>query len=1096
MNNNKINSEDFIIIGIKSIKKLLDNVTSTSYCICKLGSTLNNWKEKKDNTIRKSYLCLEDNDSIFNFVFSYNIYELFNKSYNDLSQADLELHVQFYDGGLIFNKLIGECRIPIQNLIKTNDLVEYKLYPSGKIMITTDKNMHNNNISWFNAKYRNIINKINNIVYYKNIAQSGIAQFGTKYNLRQYFIDKTDDKINQTWNGPENTNSITYNKYSDVKKRLEEFPEKYGTNNLNSEQIHLNYLGIMKLNNAMWPELQEIDRGIGLSQSQEDHNFSREYMDKILGPNNNYWSTDDIKENAQLFFTNRNKFNMTDVKKWSLKLLHKIFLKIILTDTEVTEFMDLQSIILIYMTIPQKIVDNRFIKYAINLNDINNKKLKWIELYKKQIRIQFPEIKDENKIILLASSIMDALLFAGGISVSTVISYCIVLLYSKWLYDKLGENFMLSDDNLYCYIMEIIRFFPPVGFFVYRENTINSDMTVYLNLYMASCDKEIWGNDAHNFKLRTKKEYMQLMVNWADYANNDNDKYKNNSRKCPAKDLSIVMITSFIKEFMATSYDKNNIFNPNNWLSDTKSNKINITDTVVSNITLEKLRTKLSSNIFSIEKIKTDFNSYYSIYDYIYYVLPIAYKENITTNYFKEKKQFKFQTLSTGDFGELNIMLEYDTKPSYQINIISILSSLLNYLPKSDSLYYFDSDDQAILFMMKYYNKKLPDQYTIINDFESDEFISNLFFYGAGQMHLEYISEINNDIPNAKYKVDLLYLSKYNVRPTFSKYGNIAYFDINKKLINIWSGHYDKLFNKNDKEWNNVKLVLKSSFFIDITVKYHLVYIHLIFSNNLMIATKENLSLNHHLRSLFDIFIYNTATVNINAMYNLVSNTSYMSYFFAFDKSSFDQIMTDYLNNWIHFDTNPFKNNNLSLNDLPFYTDGKELYDIIKNLFTNYINEYYNDNNKVENDIELINFWNNLKNNNIKTKLNELNKVSLIDYLTNTIWWITAGHEIYGSIVQYLVHPKGLPNKVVINSESVDIQSFIKNLNLISLTSTRHPSLLINYNDFFDNKKIKIINQFQSKLKDLSIKIDDLNKDRAIKFNSFNPKYLECSVGV
>ena len=29
---------------------------------------------------------------------------------------------------------------------------------------------------------------------------------------------------------------------------------------------------------------------------------------------------------------------------------------------------------------------------------------------------------------------------------------------SKWLYDKLGENFMLSDDKLYCYIMEIIRF--------------------------------------------------------------------------------------------------------------------------------------------------------------------------------------------------------------------------------------------------------------------------------------------------------------------------------------------------------------------------------------------------------------------------------------------------------------------------------------------------------------------------------------------------------------------------------------------------------------------------------------------------------------
>ena len=79
---------------------------------------------------------------------------------------------------------------------------------------------------------------------------------------------------------------------------------------------------------------------------------------------------------------------------------------------------------------------------------------------------------------LIASSVMDSLLFAGGLSVPGVLKMCIGLLVdgvgsdvspggpSEW---KDLKTFQLKEDNAALFVWETMRRFPPVGALSYMD---------------------------------------------------------------------------------------------------------------------------------------------------------------------------------------------------------------------------------------------------------------------------------------------------------------------------------------------------------------------------------------------------------------------------------------------------------------------------------------------------------------------------------------------------------------------------------------------------------------------------------------------------
>ena len=89
---------------------------------------------------------------------------------------------------------------------------------------------------------------------------------------------------------------------------------------------------------------------------------------------------------------------------------------------------------------------------------------------------------------------MDSLLFAGGQSVPSILTYALALPYSKAGREELlPPNFSLNSSTMPSYVMEIVRKFAPVSGFVVREKSAGNadDQLLFLNIQMAQVSAAI-----------------------------------------------------------------------------------------------------------------------------------------------------------------------------------------------------------------------------------------------------------------------------------------------------------------------------------------------------------------------------------------------------------------------------------------------------------------------------------------------------------------------------------------------------------------------------------------------------------------------------
>ena len=174
---------------------------------------------------------------------------------------------------------------------------------------------------------------------------------------------------------------------------------------------------------------------------------------------------------------------------------------------------------------------------------------KMMPRYVAALRPKMPAVKpdaSEQDLIFLASATFDALMFAGGLSVASVISCALATAYAThspavkhgWTPAKREAA---SVPQL---VWEVVRYFPPVvGFPWWEMRGEHAGRRTLLSLAMANRDPRVWGSDAEEFKLRPLSQYHKLAgVAWADLAVDGNM-----SRSCPAKDLSIVLASEFLE---------------------------------------------------------------------------------------------------------------------------------------------------------------------------------------------------------------------------------------------------------------------------------------------------------------------------------------------------------------------------------------------------------------------------------------------------------------------------------------------------------------------------------------------------------------------
>lgn len=304
-----------------------------------------------------------------------------------------------------------------------------------------------------------------------------------------------------------------------------------------------NDLGFIRVNPVFWPD---VSGRFALGMPQDVHAWVRPILDGLLGQGGN-WTAEEVASSAGQWLDERaaarTPFRVqNDVKLWVQILLHKVHLGIDLTVEEAQRFTDVQSKVLAAIVLPTWL--NWIVGKALKMDKLLAVRMEFLEKYKAALGAQ-PEHaqRSPEDLHLLASVMLDSLMFAGGLSTASVIGCAMATVYSA---NSPCPGLDLKSDMVAPLVWETIRYYPPVVGFPWYNGPEQQHRTI-ASLASAQRDPDVWGDTANNFVLRDLASYHRLSIGWADAATDKANPAYN--RVCPAKHLSLAMATGFLDEW-------------------------------------------------------------------------------------------------------------------------------------------------------------------------------------------------------------------------------------------------------------------------------------------------------------------------------------------------------------------------------------------------------------------------------------------------------------------------------------------------------------------------------------------------------------------
>merc|ERR1712048_34842 len=415
---------------------------------------------------------------------------------------------------------------------------------------------------------------------------------------------------------------------------------------------------------------------------------------------------------------------------------------------------------------------------------------------------------------------------------------------------------------------------------------------------------------------------------------------------------------------------------------------------------------------------------------------------------------------------------------------------------------WFDTELEGVITYEALMAPFAPLPNTTRQDLTSDKAISLIAFGGVGQHFL-----VGRESPlvretletycvpaDAQYLIDFTYMEKYAVRERMAKYGSIACFNSRKELTRIYVSHWQEWVarpcehpSSEDaarlaRRWEHAKFVVKACMGTGMTLKDHLMNAHWIVSNCASIALRSCLDRDHPVRRLMHMFIFRSPSVNLASVKSLMPEHLYVHRAAGFSYDGLTNAMEDCAKSW-KFQTFPefIEEKCLGVveSELSLVQDGMEYWNVLHEFTKAYLSIYYINDDDVVNDYEIGEFWRTLDSMpqgppaqrgqgvapGFGYKLPDLAGgkgafENLANCLCHIMFWVTANHEILGSVIEYFTTPMGLTTKIYDESFSdgdcvsnigadgqvmADVQTFLQDLSVISLTGYRQPPLICNW---------------------------------------------------
>eukprot|EP00931_Biecheleriopsis_adriatica_P103538 TRINITY_DN78361_c0_g1_i1.p1 TRINITY_DN78361_c0_g1~~TRINITY_DN78361_c0_g1_i1.p1 ORF type:complete len:882 (-),score=163.94 TRINITY_DN78361_c0_g1_i1:151-2514(-) len=440
------------------------------------------------------------------------------------------------------------------------------------------------------------------------------------------------------------------------------------------------------------------------------------------------------------------------------------------------------------------------------------------------------------KLTAFASAVADALLFAGGQSVPSVLQFALVVPYSKWGEENLPGDFCLTTEQMLpSYIWEIVRRFPQVSGFVVAERSFgnNPEQHHFLNLQMGQLDSQAFA-DPLTFKLRSLAEYHQKSVGFAEPAVAPLLSSPN-ARACPARDLAMAMVLAFMREFaisvnsITTTGDKD--VHKKVWVARAREpddsgvhKRLEASDielsmygttalvlakdaTVAAAMPAQELALSAQQveSLSDVQKalIKKAVRAHNKLDDINLHTRALIAavgllvepdKETASTIVKPPFTQVPFQEsdiyigplpgmrmISKSEQDEGDSLLRVDAVVQAMINAANLAdpTSFLSLAEDEADLIFFDSPIEAAASINATFGPYLPAQYNTWPLLDTDEGMVNLCTVGVGAWYLtaaRSAEESGHEVPaRATFEVNLDYMFKYETRQPWLRYGHTLY---------------------------------------------------------------------------------------------------------------------------------------------------------------------------------------------------------------------------------------------------------------------------------------------------------------------------------
>jgi hypothetical protein len=128
---------------------------------------------------------------------------------------------------------------------------------------------------------------------------------------------------------------------------------------------------------------------------------------------------------------------------------------------------------------------------------------------------------------------------------------------------------------------------------------------------------------------------------------------------------------------------------------------------------------------------------------------------------------------------------------------------------------------------------------------------------------------------------------------------------------------------------------------------------------------------------------------------------------------------------------------------------------------------------------------------------------AMVNLLSQTIFVVTAYHELVGNAVDYIIKPSRSGFRLTKNGSqtSIDLQSFLFGALIGASTSLKMPPLMASYDNYLGVGgapawERDVWTDFQSKLVAQSEAVQAADMERDVEFKYFDPARFECSISV